>query len=141
MKTNPHNERASDLEIYTFRLRFEGSTDIPLETGGYWCDAEGRLIEGADAVNGKLLLALTEPELKHGRLLIAPVSPDTFRAGRLTADDLRSYDAFEPRALFDPGLRHHTLPEIPESVWRFWFIYRQFALGRPRRSQAAIQSW
>jgi|GEM_PF-1514579 len=142
MKTNSHkHENESDLEIYTFRLHFEGAADIALETSGYWCDAEGRLVEGADTVNGKLLLALTARELENGRLLIVPVSTDTFHARRITAADLLAYDAFEPQAQFNPELRHHLLPEIPESLWRFWFIYRRFAFSRSKPAQAAIRSW
>jgi hypothetical protein len=140
MKTIPH-QNGSDLEIYTFRLNFEGAAGIALETSGYWCDAEGRLIEGADTVDGKLLLALTAPEFANGRLLIVPVSTDTFHARRITAEDLLAYDAFEPQTRFDPDLRHHVLPEIPESLWRFWLIDRWFAFRRSKPAQAAIRSW
>jgi hypothetical protein len=142
MKTDPPSDKEeSDLEIYTFHVRFESSTREVLETSGYWCDAEGRLIEGADTVNGKLVLALTEAEVDCGRLLIVPVSTDAFYARRVTAETLLALDAFEPKTLFDPALRHQVLPEIPESLWRFWFLYRRLAQARPRPAQASIQSW
>ncbi|BBA35397.1 hypothetical protein sS8_3460 [Methylocaldum marinum] len=142
MKSDPpKNQKESDLEIYTFHLRFEGSTGVAVETSGYWCDAGGRLIEGADTVNGKLVLALTEAEVDCGRLLIVPISTDAFQARRVTADTLLAFDAFEPKTLFDPALRHHVLPEIPESLWRLWFLYRRLAQTRPRPSRAGIRSW
>jgi len=140
MKTNPH-QNGSDLEIYTFHLRFEGLADVSLKTSGYWCDAEGRLIEGADAVDGKLALALTAAEIERGRLLIVPVSTDAFHARRITAEDLLRYGAFEPQTRFDSRRRRHVLPEIPESLWRFWLIYRPFAFSRPKPAPAAIRSW
>ncbi|MGX2042103.1 hypothetical protein ACWJKU_18545 [Methylocaldum sp. MU1018] len=130
-----------DLEIHTFRLRFEGAADIALETSGYWCDAGGRLIEGGDTINGRLLLALTAPELERGRLLIVPMSAEAFRASRIMAEDLLAYDAFEPQTRFDPGLRYHLLPEVPETLWRFWFIYRRFASRRAKSARTAIRSW
>jgi hypothetical protein len=141
MKTNFNDKNGSELAVYTFHLRFERAADIALETSGYWFDAEGRLLDGTDAIDGKLSLALTASELRCGRLLIAPISTDGFHAHRVTAEDLLAYDAFEPQALFDPGLRYRILPEIPEVVWRLWLVSRGFVLPRPRPVHTAIQSW
>jgi hypothetical protein len=141
MKTNLSNENGSELAVYTFYLRFEGAADIALETSGYWFDAEGRLLDGADTTEGKLSLVLSSTELRRGRLLVVPISSDGFHARRVTAEDLLAYDAFEPRARFDPLLRYQTLPDIPEPVWRFWFMSRGFGLPDPRSVRAAIQSW
>ncbi len=152
MKTNFNNKRAprktsrspkneSDLAVYTFHLRFERAADVALETSGYWFDAKGRLLDGTDTIDGKLSLALTAPELRCGRLLIAPISTGGVHAHRVRAEDLFAYDAFEPQALFDPGLRYQILPEIPEVVWRFWLMSRGFVLPRPRPARIAIQSW
>ncbi|HYE35777.1 hypothetical protein [Methylocaldum sp.] len=140
MKTNSH-QNESDLEIHTFRLRFEGAANIALDTSGYWCGADGRLIEGGDTLNGKLLLALTASELERGRLLIVPVPTDAFHARQVTAEDLLSYNAFEPQTTLNPEVRHHILPEIPESLWRFWSVYRGLVVSRPKPAWVAMRSW
>ena len=141
MKTNLKNENGSELAVYTFHLRFEGAADIAFETSGYWFDANGRLLDGNDTVDGKLSLVLTATDLRYGRLLIAPISTNRFHARQVTIEDLLAYDAFEPRVRLDPMLRYQILPEIPEPVWRFWFMSRGLVLSRPRSVRTASHSW
>ena len=140
MKTNLKNENGSELAVYTFHLRFEGAADIAFETSGYWFDANGRLLDGNDTVDGKLSLVLTATDLRYGRLLVVPISSTGFTlAGsrpKICSRTMRS-----SRERFDPLLRYQTLPDIPEPVWRFWFMSRGFGLPDPRSVRAAIQSW
>ena len=129
-------EQAQDIEIFTFRLEFEGIRHLPVPLSAYMSDAQGRLVDGADVWVGTVLLALTETEIRTGRLLVVPFGTDDLDDCKVTAHELLNRHAFEPVFSVQSGQRDYALPPIPESVWRAWLLTRGCRVRRtqPRSS-------
>jgi hypothetical protein len=88
----------------------------------YLFDEHGALIESQLVRRGKVVVGVTEQELRTARIVVAPPLEESADQP-LTLELARSQHVFETEVKFDPAATSYQLTPVPEAIWRWWLVH------------------
>lgn len=120
MNTPASNQ--NDLPKVSFVVSFEGVHGILVDIHVYVFDTCGALIGRQVVRRGRAVIPMDSRCHGQARVVLAP-SVDDLIHGPVTLSSIRGFHAFETDCKFDSDMKVHFLPEVPESVWRWWLVH------------------
>ena len=106
----------------SFVPSFEGIHGILAEIQVYIFDEDGELIDKQAVRKGRAVIPLAAKTQRRARVAIGPRVDDRL-SGPITLEKMRAFHAFEPACHFETDVKVHFLPEVPESIWRWWLVH------------------
>lgn len=111
-----------DYRLVAFYPTYENVHALLTEIHLYVFGRDGRLIESQPVRREKVVVAVTDDELRGAIIVIAP-PPDAVADEPATLDGLRGQRVFEADLRYDGTQSSYELPPVPESVWRWWLVH------------------
>jgi hypothetical protein len=111
-----------DYQVVALRPSFENVHALLTEIHLYVFGQDGRLIESQAVRREKVMVAVSDEELRGAKIVIAPplerVSSET-----LNLEWARGQYVFEMELPHEPGKTYYELSPVPEAVWRWWLVH------------------
>lgn len=119
---NSSLSRNRDYRLIAFHPTYENIHALLAEIHLYVFSQDGALIESQAIRRDKVVVAVTDDELRNAKIVIAPplenAADQPFNLGVA-----RGHHIFEAELRFESGQSSYTLPPVPEVVWRWWLVH------------------
>jgi hypothetical protein len=114
--------RSGDYKLLNFYPSFENVHALLMEIRLYAFGEDGLLIQSQTIRRDRAVLAMSEAEMEHAKILIAPVIEGA-KGGPPSLAMVREQNAYEFDIRLDGAQSNYELPPIPEAVWRWWLVH------------------
>lgn len=119
---NSFVSKNQDYRLVAFYPKYENVHALLSEIHLYVFGRDGALIDSQAIRRDKAVVALTDDELRHAKLVISPPLESELTAPP-TLDAARRQPIFEIDRRFDSGESSYELPAVPEIIWRWWLVH------------------
>lgn len=119
--TTPASDQ-TEVDKLSLVVSFEGVHGILVDIHAYVFDPSGELVARQMVRKGRVVIPVDLRVLSHANVVLLPPVDDLIE-GPITLSKIRTFHAFESECRLDSGLKVHFLPEVPESVWRWWLVH------------------
>ncbi|MDD5034330.1 MAG: hypothetical protein PHE55_06190 [Methylococcaceae bacterium] len=113
--------KTKGLKVFFLRPTYENVHALLTELHIYVFDPEGHLIDDHAVNRGRAQIVATEEELLSASIVLAPPLQVT-NCASLNLETARGHYIFETRLNFERGRAYYELPQVPESLWRWWLV-------------------
>jgi hypothetical protein len=111
-----------EYRLIAFHPAYENVHALLAEIHLYVFGQDGRLVESQAVRRDKVVVAVTDDELRGAKIVIAPPL-EAAAGGPLTLSLARDRHIFEIDLCFDSAQSSYALPPVPEVVWRWWLVH------------------
>jgi len=111
-----------DYKLIAFYPTYENIHALLADIHLYVFGQDGKLIESQAVRQEKVVIAVTEDELRNAKIVIGPPLDDRSTA-LPTLEAARGQLIFEVNLRFDSSQSSYRLPPVPEVVWRWWLVH------------------
>ena len=114
--------RNNEYQLFTFYPSYENVHGLLMEIHLYVFGQDGTLIQSQAIRREKVVVALSEDEVRNARIVIAPAL-DGALGGPVSLGTVMGQYAFEAGVPLDGAQSSYVLPPVPEAVWRWWLVH------------------
>ncbi len=127
---NTSLSRNSDYKLIDFHPTYENVHALLAEIHLYVFGRNGVLIENQAIRRDKVVVAMTDEELRNAKIILAPSLEET-ADGPINLSRARGHRIYEAELRLESGQSSYVLPPVPEAIWRWWLVHSLWKNVRP----------